>query len=858
MRFLITLVIFFLAGTVNSIAADCADVDGTTVTITTDCSGRLEVTGDSSNITIDSGVNVSGQTDNNRFAIETTDGTNTTITVNGSIGTRETSDGVQRYSIYHHTGSGSITAINNNGTMGVYENGASSLGTVIHNKSTIGNINNAASGTMTSNGRNTIVNGAGGTITKIDNDGTIESDNKWTIKNITGHIGEIDNSGTIEAGANGISISAENAEAAIRNYGVGEITTITNSGLISANEQTIQNEAGAVIGTINNTASGTIRAKGKDQQAIRVHGSGSIIQTITNAGAIEATINNEHADRGTIRVADGGEITTITNSGTISGLGAQSVGTIWVGEDAGTTIGTITNSGDITSRSKEGSINNHGTIGIINNSGNITNTNSDTESAGIRNADSGTITTITNTGTIAGANVDIRNADTGGNSGTIVTLNNDQGGNDALTYSHALPTNYNVIINSESDYGKIVFSDSSGTLNFNIHESSTIVKGATYSSIMSGIDSSYLNATTGYLLVDNIRTDWTLSNSGNTWSVSIADDDPVNISPPTNEAIEQSVVPNITDNFNDLNSVIEVNFANMNTYDCDFFGEKNICLSIGARRTNVSNPDTTTDGGVIVGGYQFSDNLRFGAFYHSNLSSDTPARFKLSDKTPLLGALVVWNQKANKMGWQVKVANAFQQKNATLIREIVDSSERGIGKTQTEAKSIVVEFQYGYPLYDKYIVINPHLAFYTIMHPYIAFRKSENTQDAYTETGISTPITYNEIKDEMTTVLVGLKFDTEDSFLFSNNFSRNLSIKGSIGLEHDLSHSVTTLKPTGMSGLENVSLTDKFNKTRPVVSLGFDYLLKKDLRFSGLAQFQELPYQNKEETNYYFKITQAF
>ena len=296
----------------------------------------------------------------------------------------------------------------------------------------------------------------------------------------------------------------------------------------------------------------------------------------------------------------------------------------------------------------------------------------------------------------------------------------------------------------------------------------------------------------------------------------------------------------------------------MNTYDCDFFGEKNICLSIGARRTNVSNPDTTTDGGVIVGGYQFSDNLRFGAFYHSNLSSDTPARFKLSDKTPLLGALVVWNQKANKMGWQVKVANAFQQKNATLTREIVDSSERGVGKTQIEAKSIVVEFQYGYPLYDKYIVVNPHLALYTIMHPYIAFRKSENTQDAYTETGISTPITYNEIKDEMTTVLVGLKFDTEDSFLFSNNFSRNLSIKGSIGLEHDLSHSVTTLTPTGMSGLENVSLTDKFNKTRPVLSLGFDYMLKKDLRFSGLAQFQELPYQNKEETNYYFKITQAF
>ena len=296
----------------------------------------------------------------------------------------------------------------------------------------------------------------------------------------------------------------------------------------------------------------------------------------------------------------------------------------------------------------------------------------------------------------------------------------------------------------------------------------------------------------------------------------------------------------------------------MNTYDCDLFGKKNICLSLGARRTNVNNPKTTTDGGVIVGGYKFSDNVRIAGFYHSNHKSSTPARFKLSDKTPLLGAIAVWNERADKTGFQIKIANAFQQKNATLTREIVGSSEKGIGKTQTEAKSIVVEFQYGYPLYDKYIVINPHLAFYTIMHPYVAFRKSENTQDAYTETGINTPITYNEIKDEMTTVLFGLKFDTIDSNIFSNNFSRNLSIKGSIGLEHDLSHSVTTLKPTGISGLSEVSLTDAFNKTRPVASIGFDYMLKRNLRFSGLAQFQELPYQNKEETNYYFKLTQAF
>ena len=217
-------------------SADCTDVNGATATISSDCSGRLGVTGDSSNITINSGVTISGQTSNDRYAIETTNGTNTIITNNGNIGPTN----LERYGIFHNTGSGTITKIDNKGTIEVNETGSGGVGTAIFNKSTIDLIEN--SGTIKSNTRNAIANGSGGVINKIDNTGTIWSVQRWTIKNITGTITTITNSGTIKT----------NDEAAIRNYG-GTISTINNSGTISAKDNTIQNLEESTITEIINS-----------------------------------------------------------------------------------------------------------------------------------------------------------------------------------------------------------------------------------------------------------------------------------------------------------------------------------------------------------------------------------------------------------------------------------------------------------------------------------------------------------------------------------------------------------------------------------------------------------------------------
>ena len=95
------------------------------------------------------------------------------------------------------------------------------------------------------------------------------------------------------------------------------------------------------------------------------------------------------------------------------------------------------------------------------------------------------------------------------NSGIITTLNNSQGASgSALTYDGTLPTNYNIIVNSTSDFGKIVFTDVSGTINFGIDSSSTLANDTTYSSVLSGLISSDIaSGISGTFVPSNARSD---------------------------------------------------------------------------------------------------------------------------------------------------------------------------------------------------------------------------------------------------------------------------------------------------------------------------------------------------------------
>ena len=617
---------------------------------------------------------------------------------------------------------------------------------------------------------------AGGQVDELINNGIITAGEREGLRN-GGTIGTITNSGEISAGT----------DLGLFNNATGTITALTNSGEISAADDFgLQNRG--IIGTITN--SGTISADA--QFGLHNFNSSSTITSLINTGTISAGTNNGLRNKGTIG--------TIINSGTIS-AGTADFGLF--NDDTGI-ITALTNSGTI-SAGGNFAINNQGSIGTLTNTGSI----SQIQSTGISNA------------------------------GTITTFNNLQGreNSNPVTFTKSLPTNYNIIVNGTEDFGQIVFSNVSGAINFGVDSSSTLEDvDTTYSTVLSGLSSSDISSgTSGTFSSGAITKTWTLDNSSpGLWDLNVT---VINITSNTNTSVTTSVKPNVIQAINSLQT--EANFANMNTYDCDLFGINNVCVSLGGRYTTITNPRTQVYSGVLTVGYKLLDNLRVSVFRHDNFSQKTPKSFKLSDKTPLLGALVVWNENANKLGYQLKLANTFQQKDVAVTREVVGSSEEGKGQTVMEAQSYVAELQYAHQLNDD-----------TVFRHYFAVRRALIKQDGFTETGVSLPLSFNKIEDSSITVLFGLKVDW--------NLSTDIILKGSLGVEHDIRHSIDRLEPTGISGLTTVNLDESFNKTRPVVSIGLEYNLTPNQRLASTFQYQELSFKSKSESNVYLNYIIGF
>ena len=289
-------------------------------------------------------------------------------------------------------------------------------------------------------------------------------------------------------------------------------------------------------------------------------------------------------------------------------------------------------------------------------------------------------------------------------------------------------------------------------------------------------------------------------------------------------------------------TVMSSNYANMNTYDCNLFDKNNMCISAGGRITTIDNPSSHHSAAVVVLGHKISPHIRIGGFLDQSVNHNMPSGIDMSNKNPMAGAFAVWNHQADGLGLQMKLANAYLDKDVTTSRAVVGTSEAGRGRTDLNTQSYVGELSYAFTYQEQ-----------TLVRPYFALRYTRIKQDGYTEdttASVTSPLTYAKLSDRSTSALMGVKVN--------HALTPKTNLTASLGVEQDLDHKSDQLIATGVSGLTSENFNNNIRHTRPVASLGAYYAVAKNQRLSGDIYYQQLPFQSTDSATAYVNYMIGF
>jgi len=287
---------------------------------------------------------------------------------------------------------------------------------------------------------------------------------------------------------------------------------------------------------------------------------------------------------------------------------------------------------------------------------------------------------------------------------------------------------------------------------------------------------------------------------------------------------------------------VAANFA-LN-YDCNVFDAKGMCISAGGRYTTIDNPGINNSAAVVTLGYKVNPNIRIGGYLDQNINISHPTGINISNNTPLMGLYAVWNKEQSGLGYQVRLANTYQDKDVTQTRTVFDTSEAGSGKSSLQSQSYLAELSYAFQYKDK-----------TLVRPYFGLRYSHLKQDGYTEatsTTVTDPLTLAALRDKSATALLGVKVQ--------RSLTDKATLTAQLGLEQDVHHKVGNYSATNsdIGNLDSVAFNSNIKRTRPVASIGAFYDVTKTQRASATINYQQLPFQSTGSTTAYFNYMIGF
>jgi len=288
---------------------------------------------------------------------------------------------------------------------------------------------------------------------------------------------------------------------------------------------------------------------------------------------------------------------------------------------------------------------------------------------------------------------------------------------------------------------------------------------------------------------------------------------------------------------------VAANFA-LN-YDCNVFDVKGMCISAGGRYTTIDNPGINNSAAVVTLGYKVNPNIRIGAYLDQNINISKPTGIDISNNTPLMGLYAVWNKEQSGLGYQLRLANTYQDKDVTSTRTVFNTSEAGSGKSSLTSQSYLAELSYAFQYEDK-----------TLVRPYFGLRYSHLKQDGYTEAtvagSVEDPLTVASLKDKSATALLGVKVQ--------HSLTEKATLTAQLGLEQDVHHKVGNYVATDLNGsdLTAIAFNSNIKRTRPVASIGAFYDVTKTQRASVAINYQQTAFQSTGSATAYFNYMIGF
>ena len=541
----------------------------------------------------------------------------------------------------------------------------------------------------------------------------------------------------------------------------------------------------------------------------------------------------------TTNITDSGGTLTVTSSGSIISPDLNAVSS-----DNGIGFLTITNEGTISAGQNRSAINTFNGDAIITSPADISSIVNFgiLEVTGVSSngvIEVGKLTSvlnITNFGTIRGGAFNISN------NGIITNIANWQGAGHVsgpLTYRGVLPTNYGILVLNTSIYGKLAVTSGMGSMAFYVENFSALTANL-YTDVLSGVAPVNISNLSGSTVTGTLGLfNWTLQDldANSTWDLLVALNGP---------AIADTM-NSLTDQSNKLRQVFnnQTNIANNSlNYDCSLFSNNNMCVAIGGRYSKYDFDGQHNTADVLMLGYKVNPNFRVGAHMDQKLNRSNLTGISIDNKTPMFGLMAVYNENPNGLGLQVKVANSYQDQDITATRTVFSTSEAGSGKTNLKTQNYLAELSYNIKTDDN-----------LISSPYAGVRNSKIKQGGYTEsttTAVTDPLTYNALKDESNTLLIGIR----EKYKVDNN----VSVFGSIGVEKDFNHSVDNYSASDVnnSGITAINFNNDIKKTRGTGTVGANYNFTPTSMVSASFNYTQLPYQTTDAKNVYINYSVGF